>query len=423
MLNECNRHLSAASKGASTVVAPAPFRAKPKQKPQQKVESKPQQKAEPKSEPKQEPKPEPKQEPKPEPKVEEPAHDPEPVDEPKKEIVFKVDRTFVEFTETGGETQVNVTSDENWKVAETPQWISAQRKGNTLVIRVARNERFSDREGDVIITNDNYVELSVVVAQDKNHDYLKLSAELINDVEGSGGLYTFVVSCNKEWQAKSPVDWCITEIKDGKLEVWLDENISGAARETQVDVFMTHLPDAKQLIRISQDTLNHYIRVKPNILTSSGKTSLARIHVRTDQPSYRIEGLPAWCTVKEQDKESFVLEIADNTGGAAREAKCRVIIEGGNGQTLVIQQEERKNFVTVTPKIVRASARGGIITVRVSSSGNWRVVNLPEWCEETEKTEDSFKLSIGPNDTGAPRTSTFSISTAGIRETVEVRQE
>ena len=60
-------------------------------------------------------------------------------------------------------------------------------------------------------------------------------------------------------------------------------------------------------------------------------------------------------------------------------------IEGGNGQTLVVQQEERLNYVTVTPKIIRASARGGVITVHVTSSGSWRVVNLPEWCEVTEK--------------------------------------
>jgi len=121
--------------------------------------------------------------------------------------------------------------------------------------------------------------------------------------------------------------------------------------------------------------------------------------------------------------ESFVLEIADNTGGASRKAECRVTIEGGNGQTLVIQQEERLNYVSVTPKIIRASARGGIITVRVTGSSSWRVVNLPEWCEVTERKADSFTLSIGQNLTKAPRNASFSVSVSGIREKVEIRQE
>lgn len=407
---------------------PAP---KPEPKSEPKVEKKAEPKPEPKVEPKPEPKPEPKQEPvkeepKPEPKVEPeplPVAETKPVDEPKKEIVFVVDRNFVEFTEDGGEARVAVTSDEKWNVSETPSWVTAQQKGNTLVVRAARNDRFSDREGDVVITNEHDVELRVVVAQEKNHDYLKLSAELINDVEGSGGLYTFTVNSNKEWQVNNTPKWCITEIKGDKLEVWLDENVGDATRDTQVEVFMSHLPDAKQVIKIHQEPYNHFITIKPNILTSSGKASLARVNVRTDQPTFKVEGLPSWCSVKEQDAQSFVLSIADNTGGDARKAECRVIIEGGNGQTLVIQQEERLNYVTVTPKIIRASARGGVITVRVASSSPWRVVNLPEWCEVTAQTEDSFKLSIGQNATGAPRSFTFSVSASGMRETVEIRQE
>lgn len=403
---------------------------KAEQKPIVKNEPKPEPKIEPKQEPEPEQKVEAQPEPKPEPKVEpqpEPEQEPEPESGPElvepKEIVFTASRTFVEFKEDGGEEQIAITSDEDWHISESPQWVQAQKKGNTLVVRVPRNERFSDREGDVVIANEHYLELRVVVAQEQNHDYLKIAAELINDLEGSGGLYTIDVSCNREWQVNNTPKWCITEIKGDKLEIWLDENIEEEFRETEVEVFMTHLPSTKRIIHIHQDLRNHYITVKPNIITSSGKTSLARVNVRTDQPSYQIEGLPAWCKVKEKDRDSFVLEIADNTGGAARKTECRVTIEGGNGQTLVIQQEERLNYVTVTPKIIRASARGGIITVRVTSSGSWRVVNLPEWCEVTEKTADSFTLSIDQNPTGAPRSFTFSVSAAGLRETIEIRQE
>jgi len=422
------------SKASQPKAAKKPI-VKDEPKPQPKVEAKPEPKVEAKPEPKVEAKPEPKVEPQPEPEpipvakakhiempVEpEPEQGPEPV-EPK-EIVFTASRTFVEFKEDGGEEQITITSDEAWHISESPNWITAQQKGNTLVVRVARNERFSDREGDVVLANEHYLELRVVVAQEQNHDYLKIAAELINDREGSGGLYTIDVSCNREWQVNNTPKWCITEIKGDKLEIWLDENLEEEFRETDVEVFMTHLPSVKRTIHIHQDLLNHYITIKPNIVTSSGKTSLARIQVRTDQPYYRIESLPAWCKVKEQDKESFLLEIADNTGGAARKAECRVTIEGGNGQTLVVQQEERLNYVTVTPKIIRASARGGVITVHVTSSGSWRVVNLPEWCEVTEKTNDAFKLSIDQNTTGAPRSSSFSISASGIRESVEIRQE
>ena len=48
---------------------------------------------------------------------------------------------------------------------------------------------------------------------------------------------------------------------------------------------------------------------------------------------------------------------------------------------------------------------------------------MPDWCQVTEETDNSFTLSIGENKTGAPRRVSFSVSTGGVRESIEVKQE
>jgi len=136
---------------------------------------------------------------------------PKPVEQIKKEIIFKVSKSYIEFPELGGEGSVEVTSDEAWSVSENPSWITTERTNNTLRIKAVRNERFSDREGDIVLSNENHVELRIVVAQARNSDYLNLSAQLIDDTEGDGGKYTIKVSSNKAWTTNVLPAWCTVE--------------------------------------------------------------------------------------------------------------------------------------------------------------------------------------------------------------------
>jgi len=357
-------------------------------------------------------------------KDEEPVYIPKPVERPRTEIIFKVSRSFLEFPEQGGETQIEVTADEKWKVADKPSWVTAQAKDNkTLQIKVAANERFTDREGDIILTNENMVELSVVVAQARNSDYMNLSAQLIDDTEGDGGRYTIKVNCNKSWKATSLAGWCTAEANGENLSIRLTANKSGAARQTTIEVVAQNSVLPKQVITVKQSPIHNYIVINPNIITSSGKSSIATVKVESDHTDYRVEGLPFWCTVKQQTPTGFVIEIADNSGGDKREAQANVTIAGGKSSILIIRQDERLNYITVSPKIITASARGGIITVNVKSSGPWRVVNMPDWCQVTEETATTFTLSIDENKTGKPRHVSFSVSTGGVRENIEVKQE
>ena len=382
-------------------------------------------------EPIKEPEPEPIKEPEPEPVVapepiKEPEPEPEPapapVDIPKKEVVFGVSKTLLEFGEYGGEKQVEVVSDETWKVVDAPAWVTTTRNGDMLTIKCAKNERLSAREGDVVISNEHLVELRVVVTQERNSDYLTLSAQMIDDTDGDGGWYTITVNSNKAWKVSAVPEWCKTERDGDDLLVKLAINKSGMMRETTIDVTVPGSSLEKKQIIIKQATIHDFLVLNPNIITSSGKASMATVKIETDLPNYRVEGLPYWCKVSHQTATSFVIEIADNAGGDAREAACKVTA-GDRSESLVIKQEDRLNYVMVSPKIVTASRRGGTITVKVTSSGPWRVVNLPDWCQVTEEGAATFKLNINENLTGAPRSASFSVSTGVVRESMEVKQE
>ena len=351
----------------------------------------------------------------------EPEAEPEPIQ--KRDIEFRASKSFIEFTETGGETRIEIISDEAWEVAEMPSWVDTRQKSDALIIHVAQNERTSDREGDVVLLNKHQTELRIVVAQGKNNDYLKLSAPGIDDTEGVGGAYTIKVNSNKAWDAKTDADWCTIEKREENFVVRLASNMSGQKREATIEVTASQSVISKQVFWVKQSPLNHYIFINPSSVTSKGGKSIITINVTTDMPKYRIEEIPDWCNISQMNANSFILEIADNSGGAAREAQIKVAVDGGKSKILTVQQEERLNYVSVSPKIVTASPRGGIITINVEGSGAWRVVNLPDWCQTTDQTDDSFTLIIEKNDTDAPRNASFSVSVSGVREQIEVRQQ
>lgn len=363
--------------------------------------------------------PEPVVEPEP---IKEPEPEPEPVDMPRKEVVFGVSKTLLEFPQAGGESQVEVVSDEAWKVADAPAWISTYRDGDILTIHAAKNDHLSDREGDVVLSNEHLVEIRVVVTQARSNDYLTLSAQMIDDTDGDGGWYTITVNSNKAWKVSAVPEWCKTERDGDDLLVKLAINKTGMIRETTIDVTVPGSSLEKKQIIIKQASIHDFLVLNPNIITSSGKASLATVKIETDLPNYRVEGLPYWCKVSHQTATSFVIEIADNAGGDAREAECKVTA-GNRSESLVIKQEDRLNYVMVSPKIVTASRRGGTITVKVTSSGPWRVVNLPDWCQVTEEGAATFKLNINENLTGAPRSASFYVSTGVVRESMEIKQE
>ena len=365
--------------------------------------------------------PEPIKEPEPEPVVA-PEPEPEPVDMPKKEVVFGVSKTLLEFPQAGGESQVEVVSNEAWEVVESPAWVTTTRNGDILTIHAAKNDHLSDREGDVVLSNEHLVEIRVVVTQARSNDYLTLSAQMIDDTDGDGGWYTITVNSNKAWKVSAVPEWCKTERDGDDLLIKLTINKTGMIRETTIDVTVPGSSLEKKQIIIKQASIHDFLVLNPNIITSSGKASLATVKIETDLPNYRVEGLPYWCKVSHRTATSFVIEIADNAGGDAREAECKVTA-GHRSESLVIKQEDRLNYVMVSPKIVTASRRGGTITVKVTSSGPWRVVNLPDWCQVTEEGAATFKLNINENLTGAPRSASFSVSTGVIRESMEIKQE
>lgn len=339
---------------------------------------------------------------------------------PEKKARFSVDQQTLDFAETGGQKNVLVTADTEWTVSQKPDWIQTKKNKNTLTIICSANTRQSAREADVVLTDKGKQELVIIVAQDKNNDYINLSANIIKS-KGKKSAYVVKVSSNKNWDVTTFPMWCDIQRNGEELTVTLEQNRSGSERQGEIEISSSS-ETVHQVIKVVQ-AFQHFLSISPMTITAAdGKSGTATINVDTDCESYTFEDLPNWCSIRQQTQTSFILDIHDNLGGRAREAQCRVIAADQTA-LLTVKQGERLADLTVSPKLVSASQNGGVITIKVQSSSTWRIVNLPEWCEIKSQTDNDFILRILKNDTAEPRTATFSVSVSGVRENITVQQD
>ena len=354
-----------------------------------------------------------------------PKPQPKPISKPVANKRFSVSEKYLEFPNTGGNKKVVVTADGAWDIYNYPGWLEASKMNNTLLISCEANYYASAREDDVILVDENLNEVHISVFQDRNSEYLRLSANLIHDQDGDGGVFTVNVSSSKLWRVKNNLLWCKVETSTNEIRITLDKNNSDYERKGEIEV-VSQSGDAnlRSVITVKQSVLKNYLTLSNTGFTDpTGRGCLSLpIKVETDCGNFRILNVPSWCEV-EKNYSSFTVRILKNCGGGERTAQLKVVA-GDQTRIFTIRQVARYKYVDVNPDvIITATNRGGYQKYTVNTNcGAWHVVNLPAWCLLEEQTSDSFTITILPNE-GAPRTATFAVSSSGERCNMTIKQE
>lgn len=355
---------------------------------------------------------------------------------------FKADKRNLSYDDFGGTQTVGITAEGDWSVASNPSWILCLKEDEQLTVWCEQNGGWS-REDDIVLTNDYGQEITITVRQDKTRDFLRASTSSFRDKKGAGGEGDITVSCNSYWSVAETNDW-ITATKNGdNLHIVVQPNKtpyerSGyvklkspksnpyESRHTYGEVSNKIYIEPQYIyttIKVEQASLGEYISVSSDIVTDdSGMGGKITIEVETSAGEYYIASKPTWCSISEQTSTSFVLVMVNNMGGAARSGEV-MLRAGSASKAITVNQGGRSTYVSVSPNIVTATEAGGEITIEVKSSGSWSVVNLPDWCEVTDQTANSFLLSISENVEGSSRVGEFYVSSQGMRDKITVEQE
>lgn len=254
------------------------------------------------------------------------------------------------------------------------------------------------------------VEEEIIFKADKK--YLSFSEE--------GGSQQVHIEARSPWEIYSSPDW--TDVRKSGSTLLVNCSANTQYSDKEEDLILRNRQGQKIIIVIAQDKVADFLTLSANVINENdGEGGRYIIHVHSNKP-YKVTNTPQWCRPN-SFSDSLVLSIEENKSGVERQCEVEVVVSERLKKTIFVKQSPLQHYVLVSPQVVTGSKRGGIITIHVESDDKWRVVNTPDWCQISEQKDDSFRLEITPNNTGAPRSAVFSVSAYGTRKNVTVKQE
>lgn len=251
-----------------------------------------------------------------------------------------------------------------------------------------------------------------VIIFNADKKYLSFSEE--------GGSQQVHIEASSPWEIYSSPDW--TDVRKSGSMLLVNCSANTQYSDKEEDLILRNRQGQKIIIVIAQDKVADFLTLSANVINENdGEGGRYIIHVHSNKP-YKVTNTPQWCRPN-SFSDSLVLSIEENKSGVERQCEVEVMVSERLKKTIFVKQSPLQHYVLVSPQVVTGSKRGGIITIHVESDDKWRVVNTPDWCQISEQKDDSFRLEITPNNTGAPRSAVFSVSAYGTRKNVTVKQE
>jgi len=238
------------------------------------------------------------------------------------------------FPVSGGTQLLHVlTNQSNWEVTvptSASSWLTAEREGSLLRVKVDSNAQWGSRRCELTVTageGENRLLYNVLVLQLGREEELILSTDTLL-FSSHSSLQTLSVFSNLEqWTAETDVDWCTLVKGDHTLSVCVKEHTGETlARKATIRVIagtksceLSVVQYPKMTLQLSRDTLM--------VSAVGGEQSVT---VVTNQEVWRAE-VPnnvSWCTVGIEGNELKINVLKND--GVQREALVTVSVGSGD---------------------------------------------------------------------------------------------
>ncbi|MDR2497406.1 MAG: BACON domain-containing protein [Tannerellaceae bacterium] len=257
---------------------------------------------------------------------------------------MRLSRNEVSFAAAGGEDSITVTasSNLNWSVSPTVDWISAGKKDRgTLLISVEPNTSVYERRHSLALRYGSSREASVSLVQAAAEASLSISDTSVHFPALMEWDKVVEVASNIKWEVADVPDWCKVRPADNLLVLSPLVNDETADRSALIRVVA-----GSKVAELAVSQANDHIRTDPPHLTfkrNGEKKSVSIIYVDDVPVPFELINNHRWCTVRRIDDKTLEVQCFKNDR------------EEGRMDTLHI----RKRSVDVAVPIYQEGKKGG----------------------------------------------------------------
>lgn len=348
--------------------------------------------------------------------------------------VLEISKTEASFGKEGGSEEFIVTSNIEWTVAVSAEWLSAQPLsggfGETSVaITVQENPYPEDRTATITVSGAGLSQV-LTVSQSSTPAWLTVSQDQASFTK-DGGSVEITVASNIDWTVASSAEWLTAEPVSGgfgetKVVLQAQANPYIDGREATVTVSGSGLT---QEIKVAQEPTPAWLSISKNAETVASAGAAVEVKVGSNI-DWTVTPAAEWITVQPASggfgETAVTVTVAENLIAEARSSS--VTVAGSDlSQVLSISQEAAASWITVNKESGEFTSAGGTLEITLETNAVWSAATEAAWiavsvAEGTYGTQN-LTLTIGVNDSPDARNGSVVFTALDKTVTVAIAQK
>ncbi len=316
-----------------------------------------------------------------------------------------------------GTTTFTVTSNVDWSVNETADWVTAVKTNpTTLTVSYDENKHITNRNATLTIFA-NSITKEVNLIQNRAVPNITITPET-KTVAPTMGTTTFTVASNIDWSVNETADW-VTAVKTNPttITVSYDENKHITNRNATLTIFANSITKEVNLIQ-NRAVPNITITPETKIVAATMGTTTFTVASNID---WSVNETADWVTAVKTNPTTLTVSYDENEHTTSRNATLTIFANSITKEVNLIQNRAIPN-ITITPDTKTVAPTMGTTTFTVASNVDWSVNETTDWVTAVKTNPTTLTVSYDENEHITSRNATLTIFANSITKEVNLIQ-
>jgi len=319
---------------------------------------------------------------------------------------------------TSGTTTFAVTSNIDWAVSESSDWLTAVKTNSTtLTVTYNQNSSVDSHLANITLSGTGVTSQVVIVTQSGATPALSVYPSS-GSVSSASGTTTFTVTSNIDWTVSENSDW-LTAIKTNAttLTVTYNENSGNDNRSANITLSGTGV--TSQVVTVNQSGATPALSVSPSsgsVSSASGTTTFTI----TSNIDWTVSENSDWLTAIKTNSTTLTVTYNENSGNDNRSANITLSGTGVTSQVVTVNQSGATPALSVYPSSGSVSSASGTTTFTVTSNIDWTVSENSDWLTAIKTNATTLTVTYNENSGNENRSANITLSGTGVTSQVVI---
>ena len=249
------------------------------------------------------------------------------------------------FTSEGGKQEVTITSNSEYEVSATADWVTFTKTDKGITVSVPNYTEVEKRSADITITSLKYdISKTIKVEQSALIPKISVKPEILNfDIEG--GKQEVTITSNIEYEVSVNADWITFTKTNNGIAVTVPNNTEVEKRIAIITI-SSEKYNISKTIRVEQKAFAPKISVEPETLNFYYDGGKQEVTI-TSNFEYEVSVNADWITFTKTNN-GIAITAPINTEGEERSADITISSEKYNISKTVKVSQTAKNVIIYT---------------------------------------------------------------------------